>query len=51
MKRMFFMFLLIPVLGMGQTKNVLNSTRYFCKPEKVMEFEKALGDHAQSNGN
>ncbi len=47
MKKMFFMFWLIPVLGMGQTKNVLNSTRYFCKPDKVMEFEKALGDHAK----
>ncbi len=47
MKKMFFMFLLIPVLGMSQTKNVLNSTRYFCKPDKVMEFEKALADHAQ----
>jgi hypothetical protein len=41
------MFLLIPVLGMSQTKNVLNSTRYFCKPDKVMEFEKALSDHAK----
>ena len=47
MKRMFFMFLLIPVFGIGQNKNVLNSTRYFCKPDKVMEFEKALADHAQ----
>ncbi len=47
MKKMFTMFLLIPVIGMSQTKNVLNSTRYFCKPDKVMEFEKALADHAQ----
>ena len=47
MKKTFFMFLLIPVLGMSQTKNVLNSTRYFCQPDKVMAFEKALAAHAQ----
>ncbi len=41
------MFLLIPAIGISQTKNVLNSTRYFCKPDKVVEFEKALGDHAK----
>jgi hypothetical protein len=47
MKKMFFMFLLIPILGIGQTKNVLNSTRYFCKPDKVMAFETALAAHAK----
>jgi hypothetical protein len=47
MKRTFFLFLLIPLFGISQTKNVLNSTRYYCKPDKVMEFEKALSTHAQ----
>lgn len=47
MKRLFFLCLLIPAFGIGQMKNVLNSTRYFCKPDKVVEFEKALGDHAK----
>ena len=47
MRKFFFMLLLIPVLGMSQSKNVLNASRYFCKPDKVQEFEKALGDHAK----
>jgi len=47
MRKLFFMLLLIPVLGMSQSKNVLNASRYFCKPDKVQEFEKALGDHAK----
>ena len=47
MKKLLFMLLLIPVFGMSQTKNVLNASRYFCKPDKVQEFEKALGAHAQ----
>ncbi len=47
MKKLFFMLLFIPVVGMSQLKNVLNASRYFCKPDKVQEFEKALGDHAK----
>lgn len=47
MKKIFLFFLLIPVLGMSQSKNVLNSSRYFCKPDKVQEFEKAIGAHAK----
>lgn len=47
MKKLLFMLLLIPVIGIGQSKNVLNASRYFCKPDKVQEFEKALGDHAK----
>lgn len=41
------MLLLVPIAGISQTKNVLNASRYFCKPDKVQEFEKALGDHAK----
>ncbi len=47
MRKVLFMLLLIPVLGMSQTKNVLNSTRYFCKASNAAAFEKALGEHAK----
>jgi hypothetical protein len=47
MKKIFLLFMLIPLFGISQTKNILNSSRYFCKPDKVQEFEKALGDHAK----
>lgn len=47
MRKLFFMLLLLPLLSISQTKNVLNSSRYFCKPDKVQEFEKALAAHAQ----
>src|SRR5204863_4265210 len=47
MKRLLFILLLLPVLGMGQTKNVLNVTRVFAKADKVLEFEKALAAHVQ----
>lgn len=39
--------LLIPVLGIAQTKNVISTHRVFPKMDKVMEFEKALAAHAQ----
>lgn len=41
------MLFLIPVWGMSQTKNVLTSSRVFCKSDKVQEFEKALANHAK----
>jgi hypothetical protein len=41
------MLLLIPVLGLGQTKTVLSSNRLFSKPDKASEFEAALASHAQ----
>ncbi|UKJ09130.1 hypothetical protein [Solitalea lacus] len=47
MKKLFFLLLLLPVLGMSQTKNVVNTTRVFPKPDKGAEFEKALASHAQ----
>ena len=47
MRKLFILILLIPVLGIGQTKNVVNSTRVFPKADKVSEFEKALTAHAQ----
>jgi hypothetical protein len=47
MKKLFFACLLYPLLGIGQTKNVISTTRAFPKVDKVLEFEKALGAHAQ----
>ncbi|CAN5493490.1 hypothetical protein BH10BAC3_BH10BAC3_30750 [soil metagenome] len=47
MKKIILAFLLIPFLGMAQTKNVVSLQRIFPKVDKVGEFEKALGAHAQ----
>jgi len=47
MRKIFLLCLLIPLLGAGQTKNVVNSFRVFSKPDKNAEFEKALAAHAQ----
>jgi len=46
MKKFFFL-LLLPVLGIGQSKTVLTSNRLFAKNDKAAEFEKALSSHAQ----
>ncbi len=48
MKKFFFLFLLLPVLGIGQTKSLLSSNRVFAKNDKVGEFEKALSSHAKT---
>jgi hypothetical protein len=47
MKKFFFLCLFIPVLGMSQDKNVVNTNRVFAKIDKVLEFEKALAAHSQ----
>jgi hypothetical protein len=47
MRKIFLICLLIPILGMSQTKNVINSFRVFPKPDKNAEFEKGLATHAQ----
>jgi len=47
MRKLLVIGLLIPFIGMGQVKNVINSTRVFVKPEKIAEFEKAIAAHAQ----
>ena len=47
MKKIFLLLLLIPFLGIGQAKNVINVTRIFPKPDKIAELEKALATHAQ----
>lgn len=47
MRKYFFMLLLTPLLGIGQTKTVATSSRFFATNDKVAEFEKALANHAQ----
>ena len=47
MRKLIFMLVFIPFLGMSQTKNVLRSQRFFCKTDKIQEFKKALAAHAQ----
>ena len=41
------MTMLVPFLGISQTKNVITAHRIFPKIDKVLEFEKALAAHAQ----
>jgi hypothetical protein len=47
MKKSFLLFMLIPFIGVSQTKNVASTFRAFPKADKVLEFEKALAAHAQ----
>lgn len=47
MKTVCFLLLLIPFLGISQTKNVISTSRLFPKVDKVLEFEKALATHSQ----
>ncbi len=47
MRKFLLVLLLVPLLGIGQTKTVLSSNRLFAKNDKVSEFEKALANHAQ----
>ncbi len=39
--------MLIPLVGMGQKKNIVSTFRAFPKVDKVLEFEKAMATHAQ----
>ncbi len=47
MRKIAILCFLIPVMAMGQKKNVINTNRVFPKIDKVLEFEKALAAHAQ----
>ena len=47
MRKFFLLCMLVPVLGISQTKNVVSANRVFPKIDKVLEFEKALTAHAQ----
>jgi hypothetical protein len=46
-KMYFLLCILIPFAGMSQTKNVVSVVRVFPKIDKVLEFEKALANHAK----
>jgi len=47
MRKIFLICMLLPLLGISQTKNVISADRVFPKVDKVLEFEKALTAHAQ----
>ena len=47
MKKSLFLVLLLPLLGITQTKTLITSNRLFAKNNKVSDFEKALTAHAQ----
>ena len=47
MRKIFLICFLLPVMVVGQKKNVVNANRVFPKVDKVLEFEKALTAHAQ----
>ena len=45
MKKVLFLLLLLPLFGISQSQTIVNSTRYFARPDKVLEFEKGLTAH------
>jgi hypothetical protein len=47
MRKIFLLCMLVPLLGISQNKTVISSFRITPKPDKVVEFEKALAAHAQ----
>ncbi len=40
MRKYLLMLLLIPAIGMGQTKTILTANRLFATDDKIFEFEK-----------
>jgi hypothetical protein len=46
-KLFFLLTVLIPFMGISQTKNLISAHRVFPKVDKVLEFEKAIAAHAQ----
>lgn len=47
MKKFFLLLLLLPLLGITQTKTLLTTNRVFARNDKAGEFEKALASHAK----
>ena len=47
MRKIFLLCMLVPLLGISQNKTVISTFRVTPKPDKVVEFEKALAAHAQ----
>ena len=46
MKKMMLLLLVLPLFALAQNKPLVNVSRYFPKPDKVNQFEKALTAHA-----
>jgi len=42
MRKMLVIWLLIPFIGFSQQKNVINVTKVFAKPEKILNLKKRL---------
>lgn len=47
MRKCILLFMVLPLFGIAQNKNLLSVSRYFPKTGKVAMFEKALAAHAQ----
>jgi hypothetical protein len=47
-KNSFFLLLLLPLFAVAQNKNVVSSSRYFPKGDKIQQFEKAIATHART---
>jgi hypothetical protein len=47
MKKLFLLLMLMPFIGISQSKNVISTNRVFPKVDKQLEFEKVLATHAQ----
>jgi len=47
MKKFLVSILVFPLFAIAQNNNVISTSRYFPKPDKVQQFEKALAAHAQ----
>lgn len=47
MRKLILVLLALPFFSLAQDKNVVSASRYFPKADKVQQFEKALGAHAQ----
>lgn len=47
MRKIFLLLMLAPLFAIGQNQTVVSASRYFTKPDKVLEFEKALLAHIQ----
>lgn len=51
MKKVLVLLMLAPFMAASQEQIVVNSSRYFCKQDKVAEFEKSLTAHVQKYHN
>jgi hypothetical protein len=47
MRKFFTLLMVLPLLGVAQTKTLISSNRVFANNDKTAEFEKALASHAQ----